>query len=127
MLAPIPHFQLPLNLPHAGRIARRLVVLLKNAGHDIHPAFATALEIEHLLAPHFEAEDNPAAPIAARVRDEAAGLGRRLVDDIESDGLGHDRLGQCVRNYFECLELGLEGAHLSLRAGENPHSLQRPV
>jgi hypothetical protein len=123
MFAPIPHFQLPLNLPHAGLIARRFVVLLKNAGHDIHPAFAKNPEIEHLPAPPREAEDNPATPIATRVGEEAARLGRKLVDDMESDGLGHDRLGQCVRNNFECLELGLQGAHLSLRAGENPHSL----
>ena len=37
-----------------------------------------------------------------------------------------DRLGQLVRNYFECLELGAEGAEISLRAGEDPRSLQRP-
>jgi hypothetical protein len=41
--------------------------------------------------------------------------------------LGHDRLGQCVRNFFECLELGREGAAISLRAGENPRSMQRPM
>ena len=28
---------------------------------------------------------------------------------------------------FECLELGEEGAEISLRAGEDPNSIQRPV
>lgn len=122
-----PHFQLPLNLPHAGRIARRIVVLLRNSGHDDAPACAAALEMESLLAPYYDSEENPPGPRAFRVRDHAALLGRRLVDHIESEGLGQDRLGQCVRNYFECLELGLEGAQLSLRAGENPRSIQRPA
>ncbi len=124
---PPPHFQLPLNLPHAGRIARRIVVVLRNAGHDDAPAFAAALEMESLLAPYYDAEENPPGPRALRIREQAALLGRRLVQNIASDGLGHDRLGQCVRNYFECLELGREGAELSLLAGENPGSLQRPV
>ncbi|MEY3775414.1 MAG: hypothetical protein RLZZ129_2194 [Verrucomicrobiota bacterium] len=127
MNPPPPHFQLPLNLPHAGRIARRIVVVLRNAGHDDAPAFAAALEMESLLAPYYDAEENPPGPRALRIREQAAQLGRRLVQNIANDGLGHDRLGQCVRNYFECLELGREGAELSLLAGENPGSLQRPV
>ena len=53
-------------------------------------------------------------------------LGRLLVDHIERDQLGHDRLGQGIRNLFECLELGREGAVISLRAGEDPRSFQRP-
>ena len=60
------------------------------------------------------------------VRDQAAVLGRKLVDQIEREKAGHDRLGQCVRNLFECLELGQEGAVISLRAGEDPKSFQRP-
>ena len=51
----------------------------------------------------------------------------QLVDEIERHALGEDRLGECIRNLFECLELGAEGAVLSLRAGENPDSLQRPT
>jgi hypothetical protein len=54
-------------------------------------------------------------------------LGRQLVDAMEAARLGGDRLGQLVRNLFECLELGKEGAEISLRAGENPGSLQRPI
>jgi hypothetical protein len=49
------------------------------------------------------------------------------VDAIEALGVGEDRLGQNVRNLFECLGLGQEGAEISLRAGEDPRSLMRPV
>ena len=49
------------------------------------------------------------------------------MDEIEKAGAGADRLGQQVRNLFECLELGEEGAAISLRAGENPRSLLRPT
>ncbi len=49
------------------------------------------------------------------------------MDELERAHLGSDLLGQLVRNYFECLELGEEGSEISLRAGENPKSLQRPV
>jgi hypothetical protein len=46
---------------------------------------------------------------------------------FERDGIADDRLGQAVRNLFECLELGEEGAEISLRAGENPDSALRPT
>ena len=85
-----------------------------------------ASKLDALLAPYVDHDDNPPAPIAARVRNEAASLGRKLVDEIERAKAGHDRLGQCVRNLFECLELGREGAAISLRAGEDPKSFQRP-
>ena len=54
-------------------------------------------------------------------------MGRLIVDDIERLGVGDDRIGQAVRNFFECLELGEEGARISLRAGENPKSALRPI
>ncbi len=61
-----------------------------------------------------------------QARRSAAALARLVVDDIEKSGVGYDRLGQAVRNLFECLALGEEGASQSLRAGENPGSLMRP-
>ena len=51
----------------------------------------------------------------------------RWLADIERLHIGDDRLGQAVRNFFECLGLGVEGARLSLLAGENPDSALRPV
>jgi hypothetical protein len=121
-----PFFDVPLNLPHAGRIARRMLTMLHNDGQDRTAAGHTAVKMAGLLDPYFESEENPSANMAARIRLEAAELGRQFVDYVEIDGLGHDRLGQCVRNYFECLELGREGAVISLRAGEEPGSMQRP-
>lgn len=122
----VPHFRVPLSLPHAGRVARRILMLLHREGRGGTAAGETAAALVELLEPCYEADDNPPGPEAARVRDAAAGLGRRLVDEVELDAIGGDRLGQGVRNLFECLELGREGALISLRAGEDPRSLQRP-
>jgi hypothetical protein len=71
--------------------------------------------------------ENPPGPEAMELRDRVAMLARELVDRIEAAGVAHDRLGQHVRNLFECLELGEEGAAISLRAGEDPNSIQRPI
>lgn len=125
-----PFFQVALNLPHAGRIARRILLLVPDLsrakGVSLDSVRSAATKLDGLLAPYLEMDDNPPALIATRVRQEAAALGRNLVDEIEVAGAGHDRLGQCVRNLFECLELGREGAAISLRAGEDPKSFQRP-
>lgn len=126
-----PHFHVALNLPHAGRVARRILPLLPTrspaGGADAEAAESVIREIVELLDPCLDADENPPGPAGLRLRDRAALLGRKLVDHIERGQLGHDRLGQCVRNFFECLELGLEGADISLRAGENPRSMQRPM
>ncbi len=127
----VPHFRVPLNLPHAGTVAARIQYLLATRLDAADPAsrrlLETARELGELLEPYRAAGDNPARREAERVTELAAALGRELVDEIEHRRLGEDRLGQCVRNLFELLELGEEGAIISLRAGENPHSLQRPV
>jgi hypothetical protein len=119
----IPYFHVALNLPHAGRVARRIVALLK-----VSPgaAFETSVAMALMLDPWLDRDENPPGAEAVALRERAAQLGRTLVDQIEDENLGQDRLGQCVRNYFECLELGREGALISLRAGENPKSIQRP-
>jgi len=121
-----PFFDVKLNLPHAGRIARRLRTILHGDGQDKTDAAATVEQLVELLDPYYDSDDNPRPDTAARVRREAADLGRILVDQVEIERLGHDRLGQCIRNLFECLELGREGAAISLRAGEEPGSMQRP-
>ena len=123
----IPHYKIPLNLPHAGRIAERILTLLDREGLPGPEAEKTAERLAALLEPYFRSEENPRPDLARRVCNEAAALGRQLVDHIERNQLGHDRLGQCIRNLFECLELGREGTVISLRAGENPNSFQRPA
>jgi hypothetical protein len=125
-----PYFQVALNLPHAGRIARRMAPLLpapeSPGGAQAAGARRTVGELVRLLDPCLDLDENPPGELGDQVRRYAASLGRKLVDQIEKGGFGHDRLGQCVRNLFECLELGREGAGISLRAGENPDSPQRP-
>jgi hypothetical protein len=122
---PIPHFNIPLNLPHAATVAERISKLLERG--DYTPAWDTAEEIYQLLEPSLDVGQNPPDAEALPLRDEAAAIARRLVGEIQQHALGNNRLGQCVRNLFECLELGEEGARLSLLAGEDPNSLQRPV
>lgn len=123
------YFDIPLDLPHAGRIADRVVVLVERhaeeLGLDVPYVIDRAEKLAAYLFRNASGDDNP--PDAVTVRDEAAGMARELVDAIESAHMGGDRLGQLVRNLFECLELGKEGAEISLRAGENPNSLQRPI
>jgi hypothetical protein len=123
------HFDIPLDLPHAGRIADRIVALLEKhteeLGLDAPEVMELAEKLSGYLFRNVSEDDNP--PNAIAVRDEAAAIGRQLVDAMQAANISGDRLGQLVRNLFECLELGKEGAEISLRAGENPNSLQRPI
>ncbi len=123
------HFEIPLDLPHAGRIADRIVVLVERhaeeLGLDVPDVVDRAEKLSSYLFRQASGDDNP--PDALTIRDEAAAMARELVDAIEASNIAGDRLGQLVRNLFECLELGREGAEISLRAGENPHSIQRPI
>ncbi len=125
-----PHFSIPLNLPHAGKIAVRIHDIVEvRANHDgdeYEDAMAIVKRTMILLDPYLRSGENPGAEECARVTEEAAFLGRAMVEAIVDAGIVGDRIGQCIRNYFECLELGVEGAEISLRAGENPKSLQRP-
>jgi hypothetical protein len=125
------HFDIPLDIPHAGRMADRILNLLERHTEEnaitAESVLETAEAMSNLLFRYSANDENPEGEEASRVRDEAAQLGRQLVDELERTHIVGDRLGQYVRNYFECLELGEEGARISLRAGEDPRSLQRPV
>lgn len=125
------HFDIPLDLPHAGRLADRILSLLERylaeKGMDAPDVIDAADRLSNLLFRYSGDDDNPDQAEAMRVREEAAVLARELVDVTSGAGIAFDRFGQYVRNLFECLELGKEGAEISLRAGENPDSLQRPV
>jgi hypothetical protein len=123
------HFDIPLDLPHAGRIADRILILVEKhseeLGVDAPDVIASAQELWSLLFKYTGEDDNP--PGAVEIRERAAVIARQLVDHMVASSIRSDRLGQLVRNLFECLELGAEGAEISLRAGENPNSLQRPI
>jgi hypothetical protein len=119
----VPHFRLPVNIPHAAQVAVRVRYHL----HGMCVAEELTARLVDLLDPWRHEQDNPAPEEAARVVGEAARLGREIVAEVERLRAGHDRVGQAIRNLFECLGLGEEGAEISLRAGENPDSLLRPT
>ncbi len=125
-----PHFDIPLNLPHAGRIAERLRRLVEQRAlqSDLRwfQLAPTIEELDDLLTPYRLADEDPPQDEAEPIREKAAEMGRRLAAEAQGQELRDDRFGQCVRNLFECLAFGEEGANLSLRVGENPRSLQRP-
>ena len=125
------HYDIPLDIPHAGRMADRILSLLERQtaerGIEAPESLDAADRLSNLLFRYTAQDDDPVMEEATRVKGEAAAMGRELVDAIEREGITGDRLGQFVRNLFECLELGEEGAEISLRAGETPGSLQRPM
>lgn len=125
------HFDIPLDLPHAGRIAERILTLieahLEELELDAPDLTDVAERLSSTLFRFVDEDENPPAREALAARDSAADLARKLVEELEATHIAGDRLGQLVRNLFECLELGEEGAQISLRAGENPDSLQRPL
>jgi hypothetical protein len=124
------HYDLPLDLPHAGRVAGRILELLERHceehGIDAPEVFDAAERLDAMLFKYVEEDENPSEVEGKEAVGKAAALGRQLVDALEAAKIHGDRLGQYVRNLFECLELGEEGARISLRAGENPDSVQRP-
>lgn len=124
------HIDLLLDLPHAGTISNRIVRIADAVATEHERGGELVAKARELLGVLLDCQlsgENPPPPQAQRVRDAAASIGREIVALIEQLDAQDDRLGQFVRNLFECLELGEEGAELSLRAGEDPNSLQRPV
>ena len=121
MKSKIPHFCVPLNLPHAATIAGR-ILYHTNRVMSVGPMPEPVLALLEVLEPYRGLEDNPPKEQIGEVVESAAKHARAIVDVIERKGVGDDRLGQAVRNLFECLELGEEGAMISLRAGEKPDS-----
>jgi len=118
-----------INLPHARTIVQRIGRSLEalgafgEAGNGGAVALYAALEgLEQAVRPF---DEDPPGNEAIRAADDAAGRGRALVAAILETPCRGDRLGQHVRNLFECLGLGEEGAALSLRCGERPDSPMR--
>jgi hypothetical protein len=124
-------FDLPLNIPHAATVAWRIPRVMASRGWADEPWGEGLLQhagmLEQRLSEYRHADDNPDSAEAEEVCQEAADLARTLVAEMERAGVGDDRVGQCIRNLFECLGMGREGAEISLRAGESPNSPQRPV
>jgi hypothetical protein len=124
------HFDVIRNLPHAATLARRiearLLALRAQDQEDAEALFDALAELRDSLA-SFEGGGDPPESEGDAAAEESAAHARKVVDEIERLGVGEDRLGQFVRNLFECLGMGEEGAEISLRAGEDPSSMMRPV
>jgi hypothetical protein len=116
-----------LNLPHALTIVGRLALYLEPRREPV-PIEETQVR-EHLealyeiLGPYTE---DPPAEVALRAAAQAAAQARLLAEEVARAPYTSDRIGQCVRNLFECLGLAAEGAALSLTCGERPDSPLRP-
>jgi hypothetical protein len=118
-----------INLPHARTIVQRIGRSLEALGafgetsnggaQGVHEAFE---RLEQAVEPF---EEDPAQAAALKAADAVAELARALVGAILDTPARGDRLGQHVRNLFECLGLAEEGAALSLRCGERPDSPMR--
>ncbi len=128
----IPHFNIPLDLPHAGRVSCKIRTLLfqriTTETAELKPLIDDLNSLVKLLRFCRLNGQNPEDPNEmTNLKNDAAEVGRRIVNHVEVNDLKSDRVGHAIRNLFECLELGQEGARLSLVAGENPNSLQRSV
>jgi hypothetical protein len=115
-----------INLPHARTIIQRIARSLEalgafgEGGNGSAVALHAAYErLEEAARPF---DEDPPLPRALRAADEIAERARVLVARILETPARGDRMGQNVRNLFECLGLPEEGAELSLQCGEHPDS-----
>jgi hypothetical protein len=115
-----------LNLPHARTILQRIgrsleaVGAFGEAGNGHAAPLAAAFDAVEQRLRVFD--EDPPAEEALGAADEAAALARALVAAVLATPFRGDRLGQHVRNLFECLGLPEEGAELALLCGERPDS-----
>lgn len=123
-----PRYQryVSINLPHARTLVQRLgrsLAALGAFGEEGNGG-PTPLEgsFEELQAEVEPFDDDPPMEEALAAADRVAGVARRTVEAVLATEARGDRLGQVVRNLFECLGLAEEGAELSLRCGERPDS-----
>jgi hypothetical protein len=125
----MPYFNTPVNLTHAAEIARRLC---SRIAQTVPPdQDSEALEQANLifaeLFPYIYDTQVPSSAEQMIVVSHALDLARHLVNLIQIEKCKSDRVGQSVRNLYECLGRGEEGSHMGLLAGESPTSLQRPI
>ncbi len=115
-----------INLPHARTVAARIGRSLEalgafgEAGNGGAVGLVEAFEAVELSLRDFD--EDPPMDDALRAADALAQHSRALVEAIASSPVRSDRLGQHVRNLFECLGLGAEGRELSLLCGERADS-----
>lgn len=115
-----------INLPHARTIVARIGRSLEALGAFAEQGNGGALGL-HAAFGKLEEEvrdfdEDPPCDDALLAADAVAVRARALVAAILETSCRGDRLGQSVRNLFECLGLAEEGASLSLRCGERADS-----
>jgi hypothetical protein len=123
-------YNVPVNLPHAATVANRIEARLAAMQVFDNPEAETLsvlIDNLHEMIGKYEGANDPPDQESEQVVEAAAAIARKIVNEIEQLNIGEDRLGQLIRNLFECLGLGKEGAEISLRAGEDPNSLLRPL
>jgi hypothetical protein len=123
-------YNVPVNLPHAATLVNRIELRLAALQVLERPDAEEILRLIEALQEkigRYEGANDPPDDETQQVVDESVVIARQIVDEIERLEAGEDRLGQLIRNLFECMGLGKEGAEISLRAGENPNSLLRPM
>jgi hypothetical protein len=123
-------YNVPVNLPHAATVANRIEARLAAMQVFDNPEAETLsvlIDNLHEMISKYEGTNDPPDQESEQVVEAAAAIARKIVNEIEQLNIGEDRLGQLIRNLFECLGLGKEGAEISLRAGEDPNSLLRPL
>jgi hypothetical protein len=114
------------NLPHARTVVQRVSRSLEAAGafgetgNGDASALSAAFDAVEQRLRGFD--EDPPPEEALRAADEAADLARDLVEALLATPARGDRLGQHVRNLFECLGLAEEGARLAVLCGERPDS-----
>jgi hypothetical protein len=120
------HRWVRINLPHARTIVQRIARSLEAAsafgeeGDGGAARLVAALaDLEGVLRGF---DEDPPGDEALRAADRAALLARGLVEAILATPVRGERLGQHVRNLFECLGLAEEGAELALLCGERADS-----
>ena len=123
-------YNVPVNLPHAATIANRIeqrLVALQVFDNSEAENLGVLIENLQEIIGKYDGAQDPSDKESEEVVEKAAAITRNIVNEIEQLNVGEDRLGQLIRNLFECFGLGKEGAEISLRAGENPNSLLRPL
>ena len=118
-----------INLPHARTVAMRVgrnleaISALGELKDGRADPLRTALDaLERALV---DFDEDPTMEAAVAAADIVAKRARAVVDAILETPARNDRLGQHVRNLFECLGLAEEGQTLSLLCGERPDSALR--
>ena len=116
-----------INLPHARTIVGRLMYYLAQRPEVAAPGPVDFRDVLDEMERHLGKYDaDPPAEEAIATAQRIAEDARALADEIVRSGFRGDRLGQCVRNLFECLGYPEEGARRSLECGERPDSPLRP-